>query len=217
MRRSNWLLRFPWLLAALVAYYLPWISHQAAVFSLNAYDLAEFTSLDPAVRGGSIPLVTPFLLRSVMAGLALLFGIRALKAGSSRIRWGYTALALWLAITLLPPLDFFRGAWGDPNYRQQFGLSIGTLLVLVVFAGARTRGLTSQRLVQLEIAVAVLVVVAAIVGEIQALQVFRALRIAAPVGVGAVALVACLALAVFAGKNAQARIVNGSNPAAKNE
>src|SRR5438552_17266089 len=99
MRRTNWLLRFPWLLAALVAYYLSWINNQAAALSANAYDLAEWTSLHPAVRGAIIPLLAPFLLRAVLGGLALLFGLRALKAVSSRARWTYSALALCLAIT----------------------------------------------------------------------------------------------------------------------
>ena len=204
MRRTNWLLRFPWLLAALVAYYLPWISHQAAAFSLNAYDLAEFTSIYPAVRSASIPYLTPFLLRAVMAGLALLFGIRALKAETNWGRWGYAILALWLAITLLPPLDFFRGGWDDPNHRQQFGLSIGTLLVLVGLAGARARGLSCRWLTRLEVAIIMLTGIGAIVGEILALNVFRSLRIPSPIGVGAVALVGCLALAGLAKTGAQA-------------
>src|SRR5438477_2332337 len=114
MRRTNWLLRFPWLLAALAAYYLPWINNRAAALSANAYDLAEWVSLHQAVRDASIPNLAPFLLRAVLGGLALLFAVRALKALSGRARWAYSFLALLLAVTLLPPLDFFRGAWNDP-------------------------------------------------------------------------------------------------------
>jgi hypothetical protein len=197
MRRTNWLLRFPWLLAALVAYYLPWLNNQAAALSANAYDLAEWTSLHPAVREASIPLLAPFLLRAVLGGIALMFGLYALKVQSKRARWAYTALALALAITLMPPLDFFRGAWDDPNYRQQFALSIGTLTGLVLLAVSRERGLAERWLSRLELVVSALTVVAAIVGESPALNAIRSLNIAAPMGIGAVALVVCVALAAW--------------------
>ncbi len=198
MRRTNWLLRLPWLLAALIAYYLPWINHQAAVFSLNAYDLAEFTSIDPAVRGASIPYLVPFLLRAALGGLALLSGIQALKAESGRARWACSALALALAITLLPPLDFFRGAWDDPNYRQQFALSIATLTWLVALAGARSRALSWRWLVRLEMGIAAQMLLGAVIGELLALDVIRSLKIAAPMGAGAVTFAVCVALAGLA-------------------
>src|SRR5512143_758636 len=82
-----------WLFAALIAYYLPWIANRAAALSANAYDLAEWTSLHPAVRGASVPLVAPFLLRAVLGGLALLFGFRALRALTVWLRLAYAALA----------------------------------------------------------------------------------------------------------------------------
>ncbi len=194
MRRTNWLVRFPWLLAALVAYYLPWISNPAAAFSQNAYDLAEWTSLSPGVRGASIPYLAPFLLRVVLGGLAWLFGVQALKGRSGRTRWLYNGLALVLAVTLLPPPDFFRGFWDDANYRQQFAVSIGTLAGLVAFAAAGTRGLPSVWLFRLEILIAVLAISSAIAGEILALAVVRSIGVEVSMGIGAVALVVCLVL-----------------------
>jgi hypothetical protein len=198
MPRTNWLLRFPWLLAALAAYYLPWINNRAAALSANADVLAEWTSLHSTVREANIPFLVPFLLRAVLGGLALLFAIRALKALSGRARWGYTFLALLLAITLLPPLEFFRGAWDDPNHRQQFALSIATLAGLVTLAAASSRGLPWNRLVALEIAIGVLAVISAVGGEVLALGVIRSLGIVAPIGVGAVAVVVCLAMSSLA-------------------
>src|SRR5439155_12012735 len=127
--------------------------------------------LHQAVRDASIPNLAPFLLRAVLGGLALLFAVRALKALSGRARWAYSFLALLLAVTLLPPLDFFRGAWNDPNYRQQFALSIATLVGLIALAGARSRGFPSKRLAMLEIAIGVLAAICALVGEIMALGV----------------------------------------------
>src|SRR5258707_1309855 len=122
--------RIPWLFIALTAYYLPWLYHKPAALTANAYDLTEWVSIHPAVRNGNPPLLAPFLLRGVLAGLALLFGLQAARI-AGLVRWLYIAAAWILVITLLPPLDFFRGSFDDPNYRQQFALSIGALILLV--------------------------------------------------------------------------------------
>jgi purine-cytosine permease-like protein len=197
--------RWPWQLGALVAYYLPWIANRAAALSANAYDLAEWTSLHPTVRGASIPLVAPFLLRAVLGGLALLFGFRVLRALSGWLRLVYAALALWLALTLLPPLDFFRGVWGDSNYRQQFTLSVGTLIGLGVLAAAWRRA--SPRLLRrAEASVGLLALLSGLIGEILAQNVIRSLQIDAPLGVGMVLLVACLGLASAAAWRAASRL-----------
>jgi uncharacterized membrane protein YsdA (DUF1294 family) len=197
--------RWPWQLGALAAYYLPWIANRAAALSANAYDLAEWTSLHPAVRGVSVPLVAPFLLRAVLGGLALLFGFRALRALTVWLRLAYAALALWLALTLLPPLDFFRGAWDDPNYRQQFWLSIGTLIGLGVLAVAGRRA--SPRLLRrAEAIIHALALLGGLVGELLAQNVIRSLQIEAPLGLGVVLLVACLGLASVAAWRAATRL-----------
>jgi hypothetical protein len=192
MLRDRWL-RWPWALGAVLAFYLPWITNPAAALTFNAYDLAEWTSLRPDVRGGAIPLLAPLLLRAVLGLIALLFGLRALNHAGWQ-RWLYAALALALAITLLPPLDFFRGAFDDPNYRQQFGLAVGTLIGLVALAalaGGKLSALTQQRI---EAGIAVLAIASALAGEILAQGVVRSLNIPAPMGVGLVVIVACLGL-----------------------
>ncbi len=186
--------RWPWLFAALVAYYLPWIANRAAALSANGYDLAEWVSLHPAVRGASIPLVAPFLLRAVPGGLALLFGFRALRASTTWTRLGYAVVAVWLALTLLPPPDFFRGGWDDVNYRQQFLLSLGTLIALGALIVARRRA-APHLLRRIEVAVGVLALLFGLVGEIMAISVIRSLRIDAPLGIGPVILVICLGMA----------------------
>src|SRR5690348_12553890 len=99
-----------WLILALIAYYLPWVYHRAAALTFNANDLAEWVSLDPNVRGAAVPLVIPLLLRIMLAFLALLFGLAAACADRDFGRWGFSTLAVILAITLLPPADFFKGA-----------------------------------------------------------------------------------------------------------
>jgi hypothetical protein len=184
------------LLVAPVGYYLPWISNAAAALSFNAYDLAEWVSLHPAVRGGGFPLLAPFLLRSVLGGLALLFGLRALRI---EVRWqqvGWGMLALCLAITLLPPLDFFRGGWDDPNYRQQFALTIGTLVGSVpLFAIARRK---PKWLGRFEAGIGILIVLNAMIGFVLAQDVVRSLRISAPLGIGLPVLVIAVGLSIIA-------------------
>jgi len=200
--------RIPWYIVALVAYYLPWIYHPAAGLTFNAYDLAEWVSLHPAVRGASVPLVAPFLLRVVLGGLALLFCLRALRSDRTWVRLAYAGLAVLLAITLLPPFDFFRGAWDDPNYRQQFALAIGTLIGLVALAAINRRGkiasngTTSDKypyreVRPLEIVISLLTAICAVVGEIMALNVIRSLQIDVAVGGGIIVLIICLIAAQY--------------------
>src|SRR3954447_8632359 len=104
----------PWrtllLTGAIIAYYLPWLSSAAAALSYNAYDLAEWVSLNPASRNGSIPLLAPFLLRAVLGGLSLIVCVRALKARTANVQLAFALLALTMATPLFPPLEFFRGA-----------------------------------------------------------------------------------------------------------
>src|SRR4051794_40034649 len=101
--------RIPWLFIALVAYYLPWVFHKTAALTAQAYDLAELVSLAPEVRNGNPPLLAPFLLRVVLVGLAVLFALQAAEK-SGWVHWLYVAMAWVLVITLLPPLEFFRGS-----------------------------------------------------------------------------------------------------------
>jgi hypothetical protein len=184
------------LVVALIGYYLPWISNGAAALSFNAYDLAEWVSLHPAVRGGSIPLLAPFFLRSVLGGLALLFGLRALQSG---VRWQqvvYGLLAVCLAITLLPPLDFLRGGWNDPNYRQQFALTIATLIGLGALVAIARRKPFWLR--WLEVGIGIVIILSAVIGFILAQNVVSSLRIAAPLGIGLPILVIGVGLSIIA-------------------
>ena len=177
---------WPWLPIALVAYYLPWVWHPAAALTANAYDLAEWVSIHPAVRNGDPPLVAPFLLRAVLAGLALLCGLSAIRVQKWWVRWLYGALAVILAITLLPPPDFFRGAGDDPNYRQQFGLAVGTFIVLTLFFGLRRRLARYSWLLEAIVVSAALI--AGCAGVVMALRIIQSLGVAVTLGGGIVVL-----------------------------
>ncbi|MBX3080035.1 MAG: hypothetical protein KF716_00285 [Anaerolineae bacterium] len=118
------------LLVALVSYYLPWLNNAAAGLSANAFDLAEWISLSPLVRGANPPMLAPFLLRLSLSLLALLFALN-ISYTSGWLRWLSAGLCLLLIITLFPPIEFIRapGGMDDPNYRQLFGLFLFTLLM----------------------------------------------------------------------------------------
>jgi hypothetical protein len=164
---------------ALLAYYLPFVWHKAAALTANGYDLAEWISIHPAVRGGNPPLLIPFLLRAALAGIAVLMGIQALQ--QTRWRWLYALVALALAVTLLPPLEYFVKAGDDPNYGQQFMIANGTLVVLVVlaFIGTRDRNTPTWVTVRnrilpiLDLAIAAAIIVMVAVGVPLAMGVLR--------------------------------------------
>ena len=112
---------------ALLGCYLPWVEHPAAALAPHVLDLAEWTSLHPAVRASAPPLLLTFALRLPLA----MIGVGVAFAA----RWGWLP-GLVIALTLLPPFSFFRDAFGDPNYRQGFALALmtGALVLLSLLA-----------------------------------------------------------------------------------
>lgn len=125
------------LLLAVGCYSAPWYAHSTAGFTMNAFDLAEWASVHPAVRSSHPPMITSFLLRfplvAVVVGLALVVH----ELPDPRYRWMVRAVAGLLLIRLFPPVDFFTSARQDPNYRQMaflFALaSVGWLSSLAAY------------------------------------------------------------------------------------
>lgn len=106
------------LFAALIGYYATWINNAAAALSANAFDLAEWVGIIPAVRYADPPMTAPFALRLALVMLAWLF---ALHSATARRPFGRAVLgmiSLALAVSLRPPIAFFRGETADPNYQQ---------------------------------------------------------------------------------------------------
>jgi hypothetical protein len=128
----------------LAGYYLPWYSHPTAGFTMNAFDLAEWTSLHPAVRGESPAMLTSFLLRFPF--LALLAGMLLVSNDlpDRRGRWMLRVGVLLIALRFLPPSDFLSSAHDDPNYRQMalfsamLFLAAGGTPLLYRFRGVQT-------------------------------------------------------------------------------
>jgi hypothetical protein len=126
-------------LVLLIAYVLPWVLHSTSSMTLNAYDLAEWTTLSPAQRQISPALPVALGLRLQLPILVAL-GVILLRAS----RQGFFALGLVIlgALVQFPPLEFI-GQWQDVNYQQQAMLVVVTLMVSGllwwVFGGRRWR------------------------------------------------------------------------------
>lgn len=132
--RRVWLILFG-LALALICYYLPWFTHSTAGFTMNGFDLAEWSSLHPAVRSSSPSMLTSFLLRAPLLALIAALALAANRLSDPRVRWVLRALAVLIALRFVPPADFFRPARDDPNYRQM-ALLVGLSGVAVLTAWA---------------------------------------------------------------------------------
>ena len=188
----------PWLAVALAGCYLPWVYHRTAGLTFNAIDLAEWVSLAPAVRDGSVPLLIPLLLRIALVGIALLCGVRAAIEERKWSRWLYMLLALALAATLLPPVDFFKGAFDDPNYRQQFALAVGTLIGIGVMVVIRRQASQNFRWTRITWAISIVALLCAVSGNLLALNVVQSLKLEETLGGGMFLYGVGLALSVMA-------------------
>ncbi len=130
------------LILAMICYYLPWYTHATAGFTLHAFDLAEWSSIHPATRSSSPPMLTSFLLRLPHLMLIVALGLAANWLSDARARWVLRAAVLLLALRFLPPSDFFTGTSEDPNYRQMMlltGLGIGGIVAALLLARLRVR------------------------------------------------------------------------------
>ncbi len=110
------------MLVLLMAYVSPWVLAEGASLSLNAYDLAEWSSLHPAARSAQPALLPSLLLRLPLACTAIAL---ACVAADSPRTWRALGLlgSLAAVIALLPPLEFLRGGTGDANYQQLLALA----------------------------------------------------------------------------------------------
>lgn len=122
------------ILSVLIAYNLPWIASGTAGLSLNAYDLAEWSSLHPSVVNMTPSLLTTFLLRLPLTCLTLIIAASTPQPPFRSIAWWMMSIiVLILTITLLPPLEFLSTDSSNNNYRQMFALSVFTGLFGISF------------------------------------------------------------------------------------
>lgn len=180
--------------AALILYFVPWVDAGSASLTFGAYDLAEWTSLHPAVRFVEPALVMTLLLRLVPALLVIGLAAWASLCRGSGLWWLAGLTVLIAAGGLLPPFEFIANT-GDPNYRQQFVVALTALIGGL----ASWSGLLGRHHRWITLGTAIGALACAAVGLTQALALFDGFRIDTAVGTGGPGLMLCaLALAVIA-------------------
>ena len=157
-------------------YLLPWVINPAASLTPNGYELAEWTSLHPAVRGASPPLMTSLLLRVPLVCIAL--------AAAFTQRRGILPALIVLIVTagLLPP-ELLQ-ATGNPNSQQQ-----GALALLTSIGGAiGLSGVLPRYRCWIAVAIGLAGAGASIVGLLQGVNLMRGFNLPAQIGLGGAAL-----------------------------
>ena len=118
----------PWpVFAAFVALLLPWMEGGTTALSLNFRDLAEWCSLNPLSRNSDLALGASLGLRLLPALLLAMWLLQARPGPLPR-----ALVTILLAVSLLPPPEFFAGDLRDPNYRQMTLVALITLLAGLV-------------------------------------------------------------------------------------
>ena len=168
------LIQQSWPLAlGLLALFLPWLNDANAALVLNAWDLAEWSSLHPLSRNADLSLVVSFGLRALPLFLLALILWRAGLPNLLR-----ATLSLLVAVALLPPPHFFLTNLSDPNYRQQLMMSATVLIIGLASGSGKTR------LHWLHFLLSLMAMLTAWVSLTAALDLHRSLKLEAGPGAG---------------------------------
>jgi hypothetical protein len=171
------------------AYSLPWLMNPGSGLSLGAYDLAEWTSLHPAVRSGNPALLTTLLLRLPLACLGLIISIGFLRR---KLIFAVVVIVL-TGSALLPPLEFFTQYRDDPNYQQQFFLALFTIATGVLSMAIRPDHLTKS----LVILLAIVGAGSSLAGLLQGYALLEQFKLPTQFGLGGIGLVAFYAISTL--------------------
>lgn len=185
-----------WFGLYLIMYSLPWISNPGRSLSLGAYDLAEWSSLHPTVKATTPPLLTCFLIRFPLVGLAWIVGFHSkdLITKPMLLPLVHTITVVLIAISLLPPLEFFTIASGDPNYQQQFVLAIAASIGGVIGLSGLLKALQPIILP----AIILTIVLTSVLGLSQSLRLMLDFQLPSKVGIGGAGLISlCVIFSLF--------------------
>jgi hypothetical protein len=172
-------LRFYLLIGLMVVLYaMPWLVNPAASLTPNAYDLAEWASLHPAVHAQTPTLLTSLLLRLPLACFALL------AAFTTKRSWFAVLVILLITIALLPPPEFIK-MLDSPNYSQQMLLAGLTLIGCAVGMG---NALPSAQRRWIAAGIALVGAFVSVIGLVQAYDLMRGFELPTQIGLCGVAL-----------------------------
>ncbi len=126
--------------AALTGLFAPWIAHRAAGLAFNLYDLYDLVMHLPQVESQALHLQLQ-TLRIPFLALAL-SGVLALRRAPRGVKAAALALALLLAVEVLPPYPTVLTAWKLPGWQVPFFWAVGTMVaaLLAAVVGARLPG-----------------------------------------------------------------------------
>lgn len=119
-----------WLGLAAIAYALPWVQHDTHVFTMNAYDMAEWNSILATSQQSTLPLIISGLLRLHLFIMTVIAAFYAMKSRLS-FRVAGLLVASLLILSQLPPVNGIANIFNDNNNAQQFGLAILSLICTV--------------------------------------------------------------------------------------
>jgi hypothetical protein len=168
-------------------YLLPWVVNPEASLTPNGYELAEWTSLHPVVRGGNPPLVPSLLLRLPLVCIPLVV------AFSARQRSPLAALlVLVVSAGLLPP-ELLQAS-GNANSSQQGVLALVTLIGGMIGVS----GILPKVRRWIATGAALVGAIASVLGLAQGVDLMRGFNLPAEIGLGGVALATAFALTAAA-------------------
>lgn len=148
---------------AIVGYFGSWVPHKTAALIVTGPELAELAKFFPQVQGGAVPVIRGLFLTPVIVAAILLSLVVSQLAVRPITRFTVAGFASLLALTALPPYEYFFA----PEYRVHLVLvSCGEGLVLLT--------LLAHRLPRR--AWGILVALLALVGVVPALWQFALLR-----------------------------------------
>lgn len=182
-----------WVSLLLFTYSLPWMVNPGSGLTVNAYDLAEWVSLSPAVRAQPL-LYTALFLR---LPLVLITWSIALAAPQPNFRgmWLSHAVACFLMVSAqLPPLEFLTQP-NDPNYQQQFGLACFSLAGASLSISGRLKAVRFW-LIQV---FAIVATVTLALGYEQAARTIQSFHLPGGIGLGFMGMLGLWSLWVIAG------------------
>ena len=162
-------------------YLLPWVVNPAVSLTMNGYELAEWTSLHPAVQGANPALLTSLLLRLPLVCIALLAAFTSrVDKWSSRIIPGLIVLVVTGG--MLPP-ELIQ-ATDNPNSRQQGALALVTL----IGGGIGLSGILRRYRRWIAVGIALVGAAASVIGLVQAVELIHGFELPAQIGIGGVGL-----------------------------
>lgn len=192
LTNNNHFLRFSVILL-LIAYIMPWLIHSTQTLTLNAFDLAEWTTLHPSSRSASLPLLESFLLRfQIIIILWLMISTITHERVISFTNFLKVAMIVIVSISLLPPIDQITNI-SDLNYRQQIALALLSLLGAIAISFSSIGWRWSIQVILLALAL-----ITALPGIFQAGLLFQSYDLSISIGAGTIAYIVIISCSLVA-------------------